>query len=107
MAPEGQQSSNRSRSQARGLEEGAPVPEQRFVGDLGAGDVGRRLMSLIRQRRRNSTQDGQGGIRTLDTLAGMPPFQGGAFNHSATCPEAFSRGNLASLEGEYNVRFSA
>ncbi len=64
-------------------------------------------MSIIRQRRRNSTQDGQGGIRTLDTLAGMPPFQGGAFNHSATCPEAFSRGNLASLEGEYNVRFSA
>jgi hypothetical protein len=30
---------------------------------------------------------GQGGIRTLDTVARMPPFQGGAFNHSATCPE--------------------
>ena len=30
--------------------------------------------------------DGQGEIRTLDTLAGMPVFETGAFNHSATCP---------------------
>ena len=32
--------------------------------------------------------DGQGEIRTLDTLAGMPVFETGAFNHSATCPRA-------------------
>ena len=31
---------------------------------------------------------GQGEIRTLDTLAGMPVFETGAFNHSATCPTA-------------------
>ena len=29
---------------------------------------------------------GQGEIRTLDTLAGTPVFETGAFNHSATCP---------------------
>ena len=29
---------------------------------------------------------GQGEIRTLDTLAGMPHFECGAFNRSATCP---------------------
>jgi hypothetical protein len=50
------------------------------------------------------SQDGQGGIRTLDTLTGMPPFQGGAFNHSATCPESLSGGNLAAYQREVNVR---
>lgn len=30
--------------------------------------------------------NGQGGIRTRGTVAGTPPFQGGAFSHSATCP---------------------
>ena len=29
---------------------------------------------------------GEGGIRTLDTLASMPHFECGAFNHSATSP---------------------
>jgi hypothetical protein len=29
---------------------------------------------------------GQGGIRTHDTLAGMPHFECGAFNRSTTCP---------------------
>ena len=29
---------------------------------------------------------GEIGIRTLDTLASMPPFQGGAFGHSAISP---------------------
>jgi hypothetical protein len=33
--------------------------------------------------------DGQGEIRTLDTgFTGMPVFETGAFNHSATCPAA-------------------
>jgi hypothetical protein len=31
-------------------------------------------------------EDGQGEIRTLDTVAGMPVFETGAFSHSATCP---------------------
>ena len=30
---------------------------------------------------------GQGGIRTHDTVAGIPVFETGAFNHSATCPD--------------------
>ena len=30
---------------------------------------------------------GEGGIRTRDTLASMPHFECGAFNHSATSPE--------------------
>ena len=51
-------------------------------------------------------RDGQGGIRTLDTLAGMPPFQGGAFNRSATCPESLSGGNLAISQWEVNVRLN-
>ena len=29
---------------------------------------------------------GEGGIRTPDTLASMPHFECGAFNHSATSP---------------------
>jgi hypothetical protein len=33
-----------------------------------------------------STTSGQGEIRTHDTVAGMPVFETGAFNHSATCP---------------------
>src|SRR5471032_428806 len=36
---------------------------------------------------------GEGGIRTPDTLAGMPHFECGAFNRSATSPEG--RGALA------------
>ena len=29
---------------------------------------------------------GEGGIRTHDTVAGIPPFQGGQFNRSCTSP---------------------
>jgi hypothetical protein len=31
---------------------------------------------------------GQGGIRTHETREGLPVFKTGAFNRSATCPEA-------------------
>jgi hypothetical protein len=31
---------------------------------------------------------GEGGIRTPDTLSGMPVFKTGAINHSATSPAA-------------------
>lgn len=34
-----------------------------------------------------SLDGGEGGIRTPDTLASMPHFECGAFNHSATSPE--------------------
>lgn len=38
-------------------------------------------------RRSVGRLDGQGEIRTLDTgFTGMPVFETGAFNHSATCP---------------------
>lgn len=33
-----------------------------------------------------SLAGGEGGIRTPDTLASMPHFECGAFNHSATSP---------------------
>jgi hypothetical protein len=32
---------------------------------------------------------GWGGIRTLETLARLPVFKTGAFNHSATHPQRF------------------
>ena len=32
------------------------------------------------------TDCGEGGIRTHDTVAGIPPFQGGQFNRSCTSP---------------------
>jgi hypothetical protein len=34
----------------------------------------------------NNNPGGEGGIRTPDTLASMPHFECGAFNHSATSP---------------------
>ena len=30
--------------------------------------------------------NGQGGIRTLETLTGLPVFETGSFSHSDTCP---------------------
>lgn len=35
---------------------------------------------------RKGDYGGEGGIRTPDTLASMPHFECGAFNHSATSP---------------------
>lgn len=32
---------------------------------------------------------GKGGIRTLDPASGIPLFESGAFNHSATFPYVF------------------
>src|SRR5947208_7819536 len=40
--------------------------------------------------------DGQGGIRTLDTLAGIPVFETGGFNRSPTCPERLVIGQRVS-----------
>ncbi len=33
-----------------------------------------------------NTSGGEGGIRTLETLASLPLFESGAFDHSATSP---------------------
>ncbi len=51
---------------------------------------------------------GEGGIRTPDTLASMPHFECGAFNHSATSPRivvghsarALDSGRMGSLQGQ-------
>ncbi len=53
-------------------------------------------------------KNGQGEIRTLDTLAGMPVFETGAFNRSATCPDRGGEppipqpSNIASQHGPVN-----
>lgn len=44
-----------------------------------------------RQAETASANGGQGGIRTHDTLAGMPHFECGAIDHSTTCPPAVIR----------------
>ena len=36
---------------------------------------------------RGRRRGGEGGIRTPDTVARMPHFECGAFNHSATSPQ--------------------
>jgi hypothetical protein len=42
---------------------------------------------------------GEGGIRTPDTLSGMPVFKTGAINHSATSPATYSFTTLSILIG--------
>src|SRR6478735_1055545 len=58
---------------------------------LGHPSNGTSINNLSNQKGPELTQalffNGQGEIRTLDTLAGMPVFETGAFNHSATCPD--------------------
>jgi hypothetical protein len=39
-----------------------------------------------------SEWNGQGGIRTHETLAGPPVFETGSFSHSDTCPDPPDRG---------------
>ena len=49
------------------------------------------VLFLRKPRKINSLEfkiGGEGGIRTPDTLASMPHFECGAFNHSATSPES-------------------
>ena len=38
---------------------------------------------------------GEGGIRTPDTVARMPDFESGAFDHSATSPRLLAQGQKA------------
>jgi hypothetical protein len=44
---------------------------------------------------------GEGGIRTPDTLASMPHFECGAFNHSATSPASEEDLKKPSLDRGY------
>jgi hypothetical protein len=44
---------------------------------------------------------GEGGIRTPDTLASMPHFECGAFNHSATSPEPERASKRPRMDGRY------
>jgi hypothetical protein len=62
-----------------------------FVGHI-SGRRGKTGPSPMRMRaeplilRVFSTTGGRGGIRTHETLAGLPVFKTGALNHSATLP---------------------
>src|SRR5690606_3747058 len=47
---------------------------------------------------------GEGGIRTPDTLASMPHFECGAFNHSATSPAASNVRNRKAIVVEIASR---
>jgi hypothetical protein len=51
------------------------------------------------------TSGGEGGIRTPDTLSGMPVFKTGAINHSATSPR-ITINNLA-ITQERHRKFAA
>ena len=54
----------------------------------GAGEIGDDVATGVESADSTPQQqgDGQGGIRTLDTLAGIPVFETGGFNRSPTCP---------------------
>jgi hypothetical protein len=47
----------------------------------------KRISQLCKTGWDSSRAGGEGGIRTPDTLASMPHFECGAFNHSATSPQ--------------------
>ena len=42
---------------------------------------------------------GEGGIRTPDTVARIPDFESGAFNHSATSPCRFDGRDYSRIRG--------
>ena len=46
-------------------------------------------MTRYKNVRKESMENGGGGIRTHDALAGIPDFKSGAFDHSATPPGGF------------------
>src|SRR5947207_11815366 len=48
-------------------------------------------------RRSGGSSGGEGGIRTRDTLASMPHFECGAFNHSATSPKPYFTGIFSDI----------
>ena len=61
----------------------------RFIGDYLA-DFGISVGITGLQVQDYKGNGGEGGIRTPDTLSGMPVFKTGAINHSATSPAHYS-----------------
>src|SRR6202521_5350478 len=59
------------------------VPPIRLIAKYGSS-----IGSSCSQSQDNKGNGGEGGIRTPDTLSGMPVFKTGAINHSATSPAA-------------------
>src|ERR1700674_1607594 len=57
------------------------VPPIRLIAKYGSS-----IGSSCSQSQDNKGNGGEGGIRTPDTLSGMPVFKTGAINHSATSP---------------------
>jgi hypothetical protein len=49
--------------------------------------------------------NGQGGIRTHDTLAGIPVFETDAFSHSATCPDSGPKDKARMVKSEREARW--
>ena len=47
---------------------------------------------------------GEGGIRTPDTLSGMPVFKTGAINHSATSPRGVRLQFTSSVSGDDDLQ---
>src|SRR5438093_11183146 len=53
-----------------------------------AGGRSRRMRGWVDGSCSKRWYDGQGGIRTHDTVAGIPVFETGSFSHSDTCPDS-------------------
>src|SRR5438552_16253326 len=61
---------------------------------------GARPQKLMRPKREPG---GEGGIRTRDTLASMPHFECGAFNHSATSPRPIFIGPFEGSSDHHHI----
>src|SRR3982751_1451525 len=73
-----------------------------------ASATGRRAGYVTAER--SKLLHGQGGIRTLDTLTGIPVFETGSFSHSDTCPgpaQLLSGAKFTPLMPGFPVRGSA
>ena len=61
-------------------------PPQGKGGDGATVNAGLALSDVGEGKFQGGNFYGQGGIRTLDTLTGIPVFETGSFSHSDTCP---------------------
>ena len=46
---------------------------------------------------------GEGGIRTLGTLASTPAFQAGSFDHSDTSPKGYKSIKISEISHFYSI----
>ena len=65
-----------------------PITSRMWVGKVAVIQT-LRIITIIQNVK--PIAGGWGGIRTLETLARLPVFKTGAFNHSATHPQGFLR----------------